>query len=242
MELTILTYNIRHGLGSDGTASIERIGDVLKEANADVVCLQEVNSGFWLASNTNQATWLAKRCGYQSSYFDNWRLWPFRGMGNAILTRDAPYSTWNTRLPSVREPRALMRALLRVNDVAIHVACTHWGLRADERYRQATASADAVRNSRGMASDQMMPTILCGDLNVTGDAPEVLHLINKTGLFDTWPDGPPTYAVLEPTARIDYILASPHWTVIERRRIVTDASDHFPVCVRLSLPDVSPVG
>ena len=41
-SLSMLTYNIHSCVGSDGVYSVDRIAAVVKEANADIVCLQEV--------------------------------------------------------------------------------------------------------------------------------------------------------------------------------------------------------
>ncbi|HEY3333334.1 MAG TPA: endonuclease/exonuclease/phosphatase family protein [Capsulimonadaceae bacterium] len=231
MRVRVLTYNIRHGLGSDGLQSLARIRDVIATSGADIVCLQEVYSGFGSKPNARQATWLAEQTGFHVAYADNWRLWPFRGMGNAILTRGADYSTWNNRLPSIREPRGLLQIQIGEQLAPITVLATHWGLHATERLKQSQRCAEVVLS---LAT----PVIFCGDLNVTPDAPEIASLIEVSGLTDTWPGGPPTYAVSEPTARIDYVLTSRHWNVIHRERIQTHASDHFPVLVELELGDL----
>ena len=42
MQLTLATYNIRGCIGTDGRFEPERTVHVLKELNADVVALQEV--------------------------------------------------------------------------------------------------------------------------------------------------------------------------------------------------------
>ncbi|MGG6739713.1 UNVERIFIED_CONTAM: hypothetical protein QE602_10930, partial [Streptococcus suis] len=43
--LTVATYNIHGAIGTDGVVSPQRIAQVLKEINADVVALQEVPLG-----------------------------------------------------------------------------------------------------------------------------------------------------------------------------------------------------
>ena len=37
------TYNIKHGKGTDGRVSLTRIADALKQTNAQVMALQEVD-------------------------------------------------------------------------------------------------------------------------------------------------------------------------------------------------------
>jgi len=232
-----MTYNIRHGLGSDYVQSLDRIRDVIRESNADVVFLQEVNSGIGRNPQSSQAKWLASECGYEAAYADNWRIWRLRGMGNAILSRYPTYSTWNTRLPFAREPRGLLETWVRLGGLEVRLLATHWGLHAGERMRQSRRCVEVVTGSE--RGGNLPPTILCGDLNVTQDAPEVRGLVMSSGLVDTWPDGPPTYAAAEPSARIDYVFASPHWQVLGRRRIDSIASDHFPVLVELALGELA---
>ena len=42
MELTIASYNIHSGIGVDGAFDLSRVGEVLREMNADIIALQEV--------------------------------------------------------------------------------------------------------------------------------------------------------------------------------------------------------
>ncbi len=228
MHLRVLTYNIRHGLGSDGVKSIERIRDVLRESRADILFLQEVNRGFGKNPLAKQADWLAKELGCAAAYADNWSLGPFLGMGNAIISRWPFHSTWNTSLPSVRERRGIIQGDIRIKGMAITLMATHWGLQAQERAQQAETCvvlANAVKT----------PLIFCGDLNGTSDSEEVTRLLADASLTDAWPGCPPTYAIAEPTVRIDYILTRGEFKLIERGRIETDASDHFAVLAHFDL-------
>ena len=42
--IRIMTYNIRGAIGMDNALSVERIAEVIRNANARVVCLQEVHT------------------------------------------------------------------------------------------------------------------------------------------------------------------------------------------------------
>jgi len=41
--LRILTYNIHKAIGNDGKYSLDRIIEILKKSQADILCLQEVD-------------------------------------------------------------------------------------------------------------------------------------------------------------------------------------------------------
>src|SRR5690348_4890030 len=44
-KITVLTYNIHHGAGTDGKYDLSRVADVIKKSGADLVALQEVDKG-----------------------------------------------------------------------------------------------------------------------------------------------------------------------------------------------------
>ncbi|WP_369011352.1 endonuclease/exonuclease/phosphatase family protein, partial [Escherichia coli] len=44
MRMLFCSYNIHYGVGSDGKYDLARIADIV--AKADIVCLQEVTSGW----------------------------------------------------------------------------------------------------------------------------------------------------------------------------------------------------
>ena len=59
-RLKVATYNIHCGIGRDGRFSEKRILDVLREMDADVVAMQEVESR---AAGIDMLAWLAKETG-----------------------------------------------------------------------------------------------------------------------------------------------------------------------------------
>src|SRR5262245_21802546 len=42
IELTLVSYNIHSGIGTDGRFDLHRVAEVLSEINADILALQEV--------------------------------------------------------------------------------------------------------------------------------------------------------------------------------------------------------
>ena len=58
-HLTVMTYNIRTGIGMDGVRDLERIAGVIRESAAVVVGLQEVDKGTTRSDGVDQTKVLA---------------------------------------------------------------------------------------------------------------------------------------------------------------------------------------
>ena len=50
-SIRVMSYNIHHGEGIDGKLDLKRIGDIIKNSNADIIGLQEVDKNFGSRSN-----------------------------------------------------------------------------------------------------------------------------------------------------------------------------------------------
>jgi endonuclease/exonuclease/phosphatase family metal-dependent hydrolase len=228
MKIRVLTYNIRHGLGSDSKQDLSRILPALTESRADIICLQEVDKGLPRSGFAHQAAWLGSRLGFSFAHENNFGL-PMAGMGNALLSRWPFYSTWNKKLPAAGEPRGLIGVEIDHPDIGtLAFFCTHWGLSEAQRLDQARACAGHVNAIK-------MPCVLSGDLNATPGSADVALLLRESKLQDAGPDNALTYPADRPEAKIDYILVSQQWTVAGAGVMETLASDHRPVYADLSL-------
>ncbi|HEX5322468.1 MAG TPA: endonuclease/exonuclease/phosphatase family protein [Capsulimonadaceae bacterium] len=224
----VATYNIRHGLGSDGRLDLARILPVLQESEADIVCLQEVDKGLPRSAFLNQAAWLAARLGFSFAFVSNFGL-PIAGMGNALLSRWPFYSTSNTRLPFAGEPRGLLWIEVDHPEAGtLAFFCTHWGLSESQRLDQAQVCASDVMAAK-------IPAIFCGDLNATPDATEVSLLLRAAALRDAGPADSLTYPAHQPESKIDYILFTQHWKLNDVLVRSTLASDHLPIIAEFAL-------
>ena len=56
--ITVLSYNIHHGEGLDGKLDLQRIADVVKRENPDVVAFQEVDVNVKRSGRIDEATQL----------------------------------------------------------------------------------------------------------------------------------------------------------------------------------------
>ena len=237
----VMSFNIHHGVGTDGVLDLQRVADVIKSEGADIVGLQEVDRHWSERSDfVDQAAWLAHELNMHVVYganLDNDPLepgQPRRQYGTAILSV-TPILDWdNTFLPRYEghEQRGLLRARVVVRGVPVQVYNTHLQHNdAAERLEQ----AEAIKQLIGTPNESV---VLVGDLNAVPTAPEITTLLD--GLVDAWEqagigDGY-TIPVEDPNRRIDYVLTSDDVIARTAAVVTTDASDHLPVYADVLLP------
>ncbi len=222
MALTLATYNIHSCVGGDGVFDPDRIVKVLRQMDADVVALQEVEHHEH--DNTDLLDYIA----------DGTRMNPIAGptlvrdavnYGNAILTRIPVRRIERVDLSQTgREPRGALDLVLEVARTKLRVIATHLGLRPWERRAQARRLT-ALLNS-GSADW----TVLMGDLNewfLWGRTLRALRAhFAHTPHVATWPAKWPLFA-------LDHIWASPsvtlHGPVVHVTELSRLASDHLPL-------------
>jgi endonuclease/exonuclease/phosphatase family metal-dependent hydrolase len=240
-ELTVMTFNIHHGVGADGRLDLGRIADVIRSSGADVVALQEVDRHFGERSAfADQATELGRALHMHVAYGANLDLEPLapgqprRQYGNAVLSRHRIRGSRNILLPRPdgEEQRGLLEVDLKVRGVPVRVYATHLQHNsAVSRRLQAEAILQALSSS-----DSSM--VLLGDLNARPEDPEIVLLLQE--LVDAWMQaglGPGyTFSATDPHARIDYVLHSGEVVSRVAAVLATDVSDHLPVVVTMVLP------
>lgn len=248
-HLTVMTYNIRTGIGMDGTRDLERIASVIKESGAVVVGLQEVDKGTTRSDGVDQAHVLATLLNMRHVYGP---AYPYRGgfFGPAILTALPIVEQRLIALPhkETNESRMAVWVRLRWNDEDIIVINTHLEhADLEDRVRQGAALAEIVEEAvhRG-------PTLLMGDLNAppteasvfTGirahlrDAYEVAQERSQCNGQDGDALGEGfTFNSVRPYKRIDYVWLSRSLDLapgVDSFRILqSQASDHLPVVVKV---------
>lgn len=241
LTLRVLTYNIHHGEGMDGTIDLERIADVIKASEADLVALQEVDKGVKRTDRVDQPAVLAELTGMHVVFEKNIN---YQGgeYGNAVLSRLPVEQFENHALPQSipGEQRGLLEVHVQAAGRAVVFFATHFDYHEDDGER--LASADMLRER--VEQQQGKTVIVAGDLNVSPDS----RVMEKVTAFlsDTYnPDAAPgpdpgfTFPADEPDRRIDYILHTPQKDlhVVECRVIEEPvASDHRPLLAVFELP------
>ena len=169
MELTLVSYNIHSGIGTDGRFDLHRVGEVLREIDADIIALQEVGDFRGKTSREDQPEHLAELLGLHMAFGPN-VVRNGRRYGNAILSRLPILKSKNYDLSvTSREPRGALRCDLDLGKGRqLHVFCLHLGLSIGERRRQESLllSADILRDA--VRKD---PVVVCGDFNYWGNGP-----------------------------------------------------------------------
>lgn len=236
MQIRAATYNIRHACGIDERVDLDRIAQVIAGLQADIIGLQEVDDGWSRSGMVDQARYLADQLGMQYVFGTAFSRGSSR-FGNAVLSR-YPIVFWDQfRLPSVKEPRTLVRTRIDLGGQDIEFCNVHLGLSVGERLGHINEIIIPTLES-------IWPLILVGDFNSRPDSPEALRL--RTILADICPlKGYYTYPSSRPDERIDYIMVSGQISPVEAGVISSGASDHCPLAATLNIqtpPGFEPPG
>ncbi len=239
MELTLVSYNIHSGIGTDGRFDLHRVGEVLREVNADIIALQEVGDFRGKTSREDQPEHLAELLGMHMAFGPN-VVRNGRRYGNAILSRLPILKSKNYDLSvRQREPRGALRCDLDLGGGRqIHVFCLHLGLSIGERRAQEALllSSDILRDA--VRKD---PVVVCGDFNYWGNG-AVPSLVRKAIHDAALELGAParTYPTRLPLLRLDRIYVDVTVKPLEihphRTELSVVASDHLPLVMRFEAP------
>ena len=233
--LVVASYNIHGGIGRDGHFVPQRIVEVLREIDADIIALQEVESratGFDMLAFLAAALQLQALPGPTLLAADG-------DYGNGLLTR---YSASNTQRIDLsvrgREPRGAIDTELAIVDQLggamarpkIRVIATHLGLRPGERRRQVQQLLAILEQER------TLPTIFMGDVNEWWLAGRPLRWLHRH--FENAP-APASFPARLPLLALDRIWVKPRALLLSLEAHNTPlarvASDHLPVVARIDL-------
>jgi|SRR5689334_9687670 len=240
--LRVATYNIHKCRGLDGRVRPERVIDVLREVNADIVALQEVVCIEGKCAQEHQGQYIAEQLGYYAELGENRR---HRGgaYGNLLLSRFPIRHAQNFDI-SVhgRERRGCLRADVRLQQGRLlHVFNVHLGTSYFERRKQA----------RRIFEHQVMTAahlsglkIVLGDFNewTSGLATKLLRGHFKAGDLRKHTGRRRTYPGFLPVLNLDHIYYDPQLKLnaltLHRTRTAVVASDHLPLVAEFSVPAV----
>lgn len=229
MRFKLATWNIHSCIGRDGLHSPDRIARVLRDIDADLMVLQEVES--LPGHELDVLTFLAEQTGS--------RAIPGMTMtrrhahyGNAVLTR---FPTLEVRHHDLSvphsEPRGAIDVDLDLNGRRVQLVATHLGLRPDERRWQARQLLPLFK----VVNRDLV--LLAGDLNewfLWGRPLRMLHQM--------FPDTPHrrSFPAHFPVFSLDRVWVHPRAALVRlaayRGELARVASDHLPLVATIEMP------
>jgi len=218
------TYNVHYGYNKPWRYSLEDQARTIEASGADVVALQEVDTGRLTSYGVDNALWLSRRLGMQVVYLP--ALEQLSGI--ALLSRFPVEASRTRLLTSQLEQTGIIRARLRVGDRTLDAYAVWMGLTPEERAAQLTDALAFVAEA-----DASIPAVWGGDFNSTPDSP-VHARITAAGFLDPFVElglePAPTDPADAPKKRIDFV-----WlrglTPVDGEVVDSLASDHRMVVV-----------
>jgi endonuclease/exonuclease/phosphatase family metal-dependent hydrolase len=225
--IRIASYNTHGGVGRDRHFVPKRIAGVLKELDADIIALQEVESR---STGFDMLRYLGREIGFEAIAGPT-LLRNGADYGNGLLTRFSIHSVQLLNLCVERcEPRGAIDAELDCRGTPMRVLATHLGLRPSERREQ------IQRLLRALEGDKPLPTILMGDINEWFLWGRPLRWMHRH--FQQTPS-PPSFPSRLPVFALDRIWVKPRALLrdigVHVSPLAKIASDHLPLVAELDL-------
>ena len=247
MELRILTFNIRYDVAHDGTNQWahrrDRVLELVTEHDADIIGFQEVLPhqrwdleqglpGYRMVGRGREKNAGGEQCTL--AFKPHFEMLGCETFWLSQTPEEPGSHGWDAMLT-----RICTRATLRCQGREISVFNAHF----DHDGKTAPGRSAELVLKRMAGLDH--PHLLMGDFNSAPDS-EALDVL-RTRLCDSFADQHPgdqsgtyhEYGTLARPTRIDYLMMSPHWEILEteilRQSTGPYPSDHFPVAGRYRL-------
>lgn len=157
-EISVASYNIHKGVGTDRRRDLDRTVAVIAEIGADILALQEVDTRLGERKGLLDLDRIRRDLGLIAIPLD--QTGPAHGWhGNLLLVRNALVETVHKLVLPGFEPRGAIVTDMEIHGQPLRVVNTHLGLLPRSRAAQARAIIEMV------AGLPTRPTLLMGDLN-----------------------------------------------------------------------------
>lgn len=238
--IRLVSYNV--GIFNKYIADdYELVAEMVKEMEADVVCLNELDSCTNRTRKVFQAKRIAEQIGEWHYCFGPAIEYDDGKYGEGLITKQEPIKQYYIPLPQNIGAEARVLAVMEFEEYV--VASTHLDhVSAQAREVQAKTISEEMIKRYG---DSNKRVFLGGDMNA---APEtnVIDIFKKEWTILTGTSGRSnyTFSTMDPKACIDYIMMLNNGANVEvihsqvitalKAGDVTQASDHFPVLLEVT--------
>lgn len=232
LRLKVLTMNIHGGVNWHGEFDLDALARFIETVNPDLVSLQEVDR-VWSSRSGFQDIGVELADRLKMFYAFSSSLERNQGMyGNLILSRYPIVQTWSEKLPGTLETRSYVFCQVLIGGVRVNLLNTHLGLSEFDRLLQVDQVIHFANQING-------PLVLTGDFNGTTDDPAVASLtrVFRDLQLDSNLGEHGTFRLKDGNlgGRIDYILASPEFSLYKFEVIDNLLSDHLPLVAEIGL-------
>ncbi|HRO85049.1 MAG TPA: endonuclease/exonuclease/phosphatase family protein [Niabella sp.] len=235
--IKVMTYNVHHCNPPDkkGIIDVDGTAAVIKNQNADLVALQEIDVNTGRSGKINQAALLAQKAGYPFYYFAKAMDYDGGRYGLAILSKYPLANAKTHLLPSDNskrdEPRVLAEATVKwPGGKDFHFCSTH--LEAFNK-KSRTLQMQEINQIAGKSS---IPFIVAGDFNAF-EGSEVINILDQQ-FNRTCDKCPNTFDEEGERGAIDFIAFRKNDPFVTKSHQVIPektASDHMPVVATIEI-------
>ncbi|MEN8952375.1 endonuclease/exonuclease/phosphatase family protein [Planktotalea arctica] len=234
-ELSVASYNIHKGVGTDRRRDLARTVAVIAEIGADILAVQEADTRFGHRKGLLDLDKIRKELGLIAV--------PMEGVGDAhgwhgnlLLVRNAlVQEVHQLALPGL-EPRGALVSDLVIAGRPLRVVNAHLGLLKVSRKAQVRVLLEKIRDMEDR------PTLLMGDLNEWRGAGVAFQTLEK---HFTFAQAPASFPSRYPLLALDRMMITPHGALLNVSAhdspLSRRASDHLPIKARLRF-DPDPTG
>ncbi|EGL53060.1 metal-dependent hydrolase [Methylophaga aminisulfidivorans MP] len=226
MDLKLASYNIHACIGTDGHFDPFRIVDVIREIDADIIALQEVEHH--MVNDIDLLDFIAQQTG-MIGIAGPTMFRESRHYGNAVLSK-YPLSSHELIDLSLapHEPRGAIQLRLEIEQHQLVIMTTHFGLKPTERQYQVEKLLSRL------GEHEVDTAVLMGDLNEWFLWGRTLRRLKA--YFDTTPSRK-SFPSFFPVFALDRIWVHPRQHLlsldIHKSSLAKKASDHLPVVARI---------